>query len=239
MIINNDLNLTLQKVRIYQIDLLESFPKRKDTILQLVEALACAEKPSSPVELSLTRAFQRTYSNISNAIDAMTPQLGKGKRSESEASCIQTKGEEQPTPASSFQQQTRKWTHIFARFLPKETYRPFKLFAIDTTSVPRPHAQTLDDRSFVHQVAQIGSPITIGLQASVLVAIPEKVEGEASWTLPLSVERIPSIETPCETAERQLKELEKLSPKGGLCIHKPLEGYLCFWPSRACRCRKD
>lgn len=127
MSVNDSTDLILQRVRFYQIDLRDSFLKREDAILQLVEALACADKPSSPVELSLTPAFQRTYSDVSNAIDAMTPRSKTGK----------------PLP---FLEQTQKWTRIFNKLLPKETNRRFKLYAIDATPNPRPHAHTLGDR---------------------------------------------------------------------------------------------
>lgn len=211
MIVNKEHGLILDKVRFFQVDLFDSFPKRKNAILQLVEALACSDKPSSPVELSLTPAFQRTYSDISNAIDAMTPRSKTGK----------------PLP---FLEQTRKWTRIFNKLLPKETHRCFKLYAIDATPNPRPHAHTLDDRCFVHQATTVGSPIAIGLQASVLVAIPEKLDNEATWTLPLSIERISSTETPCETAEKQLKELANLSPKGTLSVIGVDSGYTSLEP---------
>jgi len=211
MIMSNEHDLILDKVRFFQVDLFNSFPKRKDSILQLVEALACSDNPSSPVELSLTAAFQRTYSNISNAIDAMTPRL-------------------ETNEPSAFLDQTRKWSRIFNKLLPKETYRPFKLYAIDATPNPRPHAHTLDDRCFVHRATTVGSPVAIGLQASVLVAIPEKLDNEATWTLPLSIERIPSTETPCKTAEKQLKELANLSSKGTLSVITVDSGYTSLKP---------
>ena len=211
MIVNNEHDLILDKVRFFQVDLLDSFPKRKNAILQLVEALACSVKPSSPVELSLIPSFQRTYSDISNAIEAMTPRSKTGE-------------------PLTFLDQTRKWTRIFNKLLPKETHRPFKLYAIDATPNPRPHAYTLDDRCFVHQPTTVGSPIAIGLQASVLVAIPEKLDNEATWTLPLSVERIPSTATHCEIAEKQLKDLANLSLKGDLSVIVTDSGYTSVKP---------
>ena len=57
--------------------------------------------------------------------------------------------------------------------LPQETSRNFRLFALDVTPVPRMHAQTLDDRSYVHQANQIGLPVTIGVETSVLTYLPE------------------------------------------------------------------
>jgi len=68
----------------------------------------------------------------------------------------------------------------------------------------------MEDRTFVHKADQLGTPIMIGLEASVLVAIPEKEDGEAKWTLPLSVERVSSKETACEIAKKQLLLLAQM-----------------------------
>jgi hypothetical protein len=219
MSINDCSTSLLAKAQKFQMDLLNSFPRRKEAILQLIEALASTIKPTSAVELSQAGPFQRTYSNVHKAIDSLSAaaEIKEGMSLKNEPSVT-------VVDADRFLTQTRRWTNIFACLLPQEIKRPFKLFAIDATSDPRPHAQTLEDRTFVHQAAQLGSSVTIGLRASVLVAIPEKVDGEAKWTLPLSVERIPSSETPCETAARQLIELHRLWPDS-LCVVTADSGY--------------
>jgi len=58
MILTNSQDSILEKVRQYQKEPMASFPKRADSILQLVEALASAEKPASIVELSPEGTFQ-------------------------------------------------------------------------------------------------------------------------------------------------------------------------------------
>ena len=94
-----------------------------------------------------------------------------------------------------------------------------KLFGLDATPALKPFAQTMPDRSFVHVAGCLGTPVAIGIQASVLIAIPEKKETESKWSLPLMVDRIPSTQTPCEIAEKQLKDLARLSELADeLCI---------------------
>lgn len=230
MSINDSLHSALEKARQFQKSLLKSFPRRKEAILQIVESLASAVKPTSVVELSQAAPFKRTYSNIQKAIDGLSPVKapsgGSQPLKERPLALTNTLSTEKQC---KFLEQTRMWTDTFSSFLPKETTRPMKLFAIDATSTARPYAQTLEDRTFVHQSGQLGAPVAIGLQASMLVAIPEKVKGEAKWTLPLSVERIPSAETPSETAERQLNELARLWPNE-LCVITADSGYTSLRP---------
>jgi hypothetical protein len=95
--------------------------------------------------------------------------------------------------------------------LPQEASRKFRLFALDATSIPRIHALTLDDRSYVHQANQIGIPVTVGLEASVLTYLPEQSKDEANWQLPVSLERISTDTTACKVAKTQLQLLAKFA----------------------------
>lgn len=98
---------------------------------------------------------------------------------------------------------------MFVTMLPQEVNRKFRLFALDATSNPRIHAHPLDDRSYVHQANQIGLPVTIGVEASVLTYLPEYSTEEANWQLPVSVERISTNATACEVARTQLRLLDE------------------------------
>lgn len=186
MILSNSQDSILEKARQYQKELLASFSKRADSILQLVEALASAEKPTSIVELSQEGAFQRSFSNVHKAVDA-----------------LDTK------------HQSHIWMEMFFKRFPEEKERPFHLYAIDVTPESKRHSETMEDRTFVHKADQLGIPIMIGLEASVLVAIPEQEDGEAKWTLPLSVERVSSKETACQVARKQLQLLAKKEVHSG------------------------
>ncbi|MGH8743531.1 MAG: NF041680 family putative transposase [Burkholderiales bacterium] len=89
------------------------------------------------------------------------------------------------------------------------TERP--LLVGDHTAWARPHARTLQDRSFQHQPTPIKGqkPITIGHGYSTLGMVPETA-GSGSWFLPLLHERIPSETTPSEKAAAQLKQVTAL-----------------------------
>ena len=96
---------------------------------------------------------------------------------------------------------------MFVEMLPQEVNRKFRLFALDVTPIPRIHAHTLDDRSYVHQANQIGVPVTIGVEASVLIYLPERSAEEANWQIPVSLERVSTDTTACEVARTQLQLL--------------------------------
>jgi DDE superfamily endonuclease len=117
----------------------------------------------------------------------------------------------------AFSKITKPFSNLFFEMLPKEENRKFRLFALDATSTPRIHAHTLDDRSYVHKANQIGIPVTIGLEASVLTYLPEYSIEEANWQLPVSLERIPTDTTACEVAKTQLQLLAESTP-----THLPL-----------------
>ena len=90
-------------------------------------------------------------------------------------------------------------------------------FSVPLLLNPQIHAHTLDDRSYVHQANQIGIPVTVGLEASVLTYLPEHSTEEANWQLPVSVERISTDTTACEVAKTQLQLLAESTP-----AHSPL-----------------
>lgn len=115
-----------------------------------------------------------------------------------------------------FSKITKPFSALFVEMLPREVSRKFRLLALDVTPVPRIHAHTLDNRSYVHQANQIGLPITIGVQASVLTYLPEHTAEEANWQLPISLERVSTDKTACEVASAQLQLLAELKPTDSL-----------------------
>ena len=228
----------LEAARKFQQDLLKTFSERGDAILQLVEALASAEKPSSIVELCQEGAFQRTYSNIHKAIDALsmpatvTAKLILEKPLDDTSLSDKTENLQQPiVDPALFLELTRQWTQLFAQQLHYEPNQPFRLFALDATPAPKPFAETMQDRTFVHKANCVGSPVTIGIQASVLIAVPERKANEAKWPLPLMVDRISSAATPCKIAEQQLKELNRLpGMANAFCVIAVDAGYSLLQP---------
>jgi hypothetical protein len=67
----------------------------------------------------------------------------------------------------------------------------------DHTAWSRPHAKTLQDRTYEHKPKPdgFGKPVVVGQGYSTIAWIAEE---QGSWVLPLLHERISSFETPVE-----------------------------------------
>jgi len=211
--LSHSLQSCIDPARTFQKKLLNLFSNRSYASLQLVEALAHTSKPTTIVELSQETPFQRSYSVINKILDEFGAKSLVTKTVNS--------GESVKTVQSSdpfaFSKITKPFSDFFFEMLPQEANRKFRLFALDATSTPRIHAHTLDDRSYVHQANQIGVPVTVGLEASVLTYLPEHSTEEANWQLPVSLERISTDTTACKVAKTQLQLLAE-----SLLAHSPL-----------------
>ena len=84
-----------------------------------------------------------------------------------------------------------------APYLPRPQAWPFWLLVVDVTPVPRPYAQTLEDRGMVYQPAVVKGklPVTIGHQYSTVALGLEPETGvSSSWVLPLDTARVATSE---------------------------------------------
>jgi len=81
-------------------------------------------------------------------------------------------------------------------------------FSLDGTAWPRPRARTMDDRQYVYHPtpAVNGGSICIGYPYSLLDWVPE---AHSSWSLSVSVKRIPSEMTAGEMGIAQIRQLSK------------------------------
>ena len=201
--VSHSFHFCIDVARTFQKKLLNLFNNRSYASLQLVEALAHASKPTTVVELSQETPFERSYSVINKVLDTFGEESLVTKTVNAEESEITVRS----IDPASFSKITKPFSDYFFEMLPQEVNRKFRLFALDATSTPRIHAHTLDDRSYVHQANQIGVPVTVGLEASVLTYLPEYSTEEANWQLPVSLERISTDTTACKVAKAQLQLL--------------------------------
>ncbi|MHC4537560.1 MAG: transposase [Planctomycetota bacterium] len=81
-------------------------------------------------------------------------------------------------------------------------------YSLDSSAWPRPRARTMDDRQYVYHPtpAVNGGSICIGYPYSLLDWVPE---AHRSWSLSVSVKRIPSSMTAGEMGNAQIKELSE------------------------------
>lgn len=145
----------------FRLDLYEILEHRRDALLDLVDAVASNTLARSVIELSLSPLFQREHSSLADAIDNFF-----------EAS-------EPESAAAERQARIQELMRLIGPYLPLPQERPFWLWGIDVTSIPRQFARTLADRTYVYQPNTLtgNKPVTIGHQASVLAYLPEKEAG--------------------------------------------------------------
>jgi hypothetical protein len=190
----------------FRSELYQSFAYRADAIMELIDALSSARAARSVVELSLAACFRRQYSSVYVAIDQFF--------------------QDQKAPrAAARRRQERSLLALIAAYLPAPEQQPYWLFGSDGTSAPRPFAQTLVDRGFVHQPNTLRGnlPVTIGHQYSILAYLPEKTQPEdPPWVVPLVTRRISTQEQESTVGAAHLAALlgdEKLPWHGKLCVH--------------------
>ena len=190
----NNYNQSQQEFKEFREKLYQSFNYRRDTVMDLVDALAANTTARSPVELSLSPLFKREYSALYKGIQQMS-------RTTQTDSTEAIKNQKSHFPAR---------LRAIAELIPTPQQKQFYLWAIDVTPLPRPYAKTLEERSIIYQPNTIkgNKPINIGHSYSVLTSLPETEEtGDSSWAIPLTVERVKSDHTGKQVGSQQLKQI--------------------------------
>lgn len=179
------------KLEQFRLDLYEALPSRRDTLLDLLDALASNTTARSVVELSLSPFFRREYSSLTDGTDNFF-----------QATISEQEAEER-------REWEQKLVRVIAPYLVPPQKRKYWLFGVDVTSLPRPYADKLADRTYVYQPNTLkgNKPVNIGHQSSVLAWLPEKEQGEPAWVVPLIVRRVTSQEKKNEVGAEQLKDL--------------------------------
>lgn len=165
-----------------------NFSFRRDASMELVDAIASNPYPNHVVSLSLVECYRRNYCSITRSLNEFYP-------------------------SKSLQCKTKingDVSQLLSAFCPRPTSRNYYLFAVDCTSAPRIHAQTLEDRGFVHQSTPISGrqPITIGHEYSIAACLPEKKSSDAPpWLWPLACHRVTTEENGPLTGMKQIYDI--------------------------------
>ncbi|MGH2412089.1 MAG: transposase [Chloroflexota bacterium] len=174
----------------YRQALYHCFIRARDALFDLGDALATHSSARTFVELSQAPCFQRRWPSLYEALE-------DGRI-------------DQPA-----------LRHLFVQTRPRPVAGARLVLALDASSIPRPDARTAADRTLVHQ-ATTGlvlprgtAPVTPGWAFSTVVVVPDPV---SSWTHILDNRRIPSQQTPVQSAAAQLADLLPLLPARPLCL---------------------
>lgn len=194
-----DCNKFLEKFQQFRHKLYAIIPSRRDSVMDLLDALSSNRTARSPVELSLNPLFRRDYSALYKAIEQFN--FNPNDTSDLGEDAGLPKDVERLTKKPSLQQ-------VIAEIIPTPVQRPFYLFGLDVTPIPRPYAQTLEQRTFIYQPNPIkgNKPINIGHPYSILSVLPEPTDSEhVPWCIPLSAQRVLPAQKGTEVGSGQLK----------------------------------
>jgi len=160
-------------------ELYMSFTKRKDAIMNLLDALTSdGGKYDSVVQLSNSSFFEREYSSIT---DAISDGLLEVKWNKITQLILQHNGIHSDDS-------------------------PYKII-IDCTPNPRAHSKKLSDRYITHapNPAPGNKPICVGSQYSAAMLLPHKISSRKKhWLILLSVKRVKSSQKGNETGMEQI-----------------------------------
>ncbi len=181
----------ISRLEQFRLDLYDKLPYRRDALLDLIDAVASNTFARSVIELSLSILFRREHSSLPDAIDNFFQSARVGVEAEDR------------------QDWEQELMRLIGPYLPVPQERPFWLWGIDVTPMPRPFARTLKDRTFVYQPNTLkgNKPVAIGYQASALVSLAEKEASSPPWLIPFIISRVSSAQTKNEAGVEQVKQL--------------------------------
>ena len=139
------------------------FNNRKDTLMDLLDALCSNQMARSVVELSLNPRFQRDYNSLYKAITEHRP-------------------EQAPVSLAE----------LAAPHLPALWKGKFWLLGTDVTAYPRPYAFKLSERESVYKPTPIKGqiPVTYGHDFSQInLLVPRSSRYDPAWNIPLNGQR--------------------------------------------------
>lgn len=172
---------TTTKLESFRKSLYLLFSKRKDAIMNLLDALTTnGHQSKSVVQLSTSPFFERQYSSITDAIADGLPDADWGG--------------------------IQKLKYDYSNL--NEGDKPTR-FIVDCTPNPRPHAKKLLDRHITHapNPAPGNKPICVGHQYSMIVSSSNSLkEKDKKWVIPISSKMVPSQEKGNEFGMHQLND---------------------------------
>ena len=187
----NETAQSVEKFLLWRSNLFQGLKTRKETIIELLDALSSNQQAHSVVELSLNPLFRRDYNSLYRGIQEFLP----------------TKTD------PNYAKRIEILFSAVSRTIPPSS-KHFNLFGIDTTPCKRPFANTLADKTFIHYPNPVkgNKPINIGHYYSVVCALPDPiVTDNVPWAVPLSGERVPSKDKGVNQGNQQLEKIWKSS----------------------------
>jgi hypothetical protein len=185
----------MARLQEYREGLYRCFIRSRDALFEVSEALLVAFWVRSFVGLSQAPPFTRRWPSVYAAL-------------------------------RDGQVQRQSLRRLFVQHAPLPETDGYLVVAVDSTPWPRPYARTSADRTLVHVpgeglvLARGAACVKPGWQFSVVAVVPAAA---SSWTYLLSNERIPSDQTPIQTALAQVAAV-----RDEITAHQPAVRLLCL-----------
>ncbi|QBD80537.1 transposase [Ktedonosporobacter rubrisoli] len=163
------------------------FERGADALFNVCDALLVEPQARSLVELSQAPCFERRWSSLYQALTN-----GKINDAALRTVCIQA-------------------------FLQQRASDELICLSVDSSSVPRPEAQTSPDRGIIYvpNLPRASKPISAGWHFSTMMLLPSE---PGSWVGILDQRRIPTHQTAIEVAIMQLREVVPQLPRRVLIL---------------------
>jgi len=193
-----------------------SFHRRKDAAMELVDSISSNTTATSVVELSLNPLHRRNYCSITRVLD-----------------------EYQPSDEVEIAQHNAAYTQLLSKLCLSEQKRSHHLFVVDCTPAPRKFSPTLEDRGYVYAPNAVrgNKPVTIGHKYSIAAYLPEKAAGDPPWLIPLACDRVNTAQKGALVGMKQIAACINSQPKFAdmLCVSVGDTEYstpLCLWKAK-------
>ena len=112
----------------WRIQLYNSFKYRRETVMELIDALSSNQQADSVVELSLNPLFQRNYNSLYKGIQEFLPE----------------------ETDDNYEELTKNLLTTVSQTIPPPKSRHFNLFGLDATPACRPYSNTLEDKTYIY-----------------------------------------------------------------------------------------
>jgi hypothetical protein len=191
-----------EKAQDLRLELYNSFEKRNDLTFELIDALSSQTNPRSGIGLSLSTAFTRKHSSISQLVSQVL------------------ENEKLKTIIHNHS------STLYKHFGSDDSASPKIVFlAADETTIFKQDSNLIEDRGYVHDKTKGTSPVGVGHSYSYLVVTSGSLP---QWVIPFDSQRVKTNESGPLIGITQFKSFMRLHPENDISVFTADSKYSSF-----------